>query len=320
MTIAVLDGFDRLPGRVREKRWTDVSRSDYRDMQTAANKTITRRSRVLMSDGKVEAQKTWGVNPTGWTSAPGLVPGTAEFFEKAREFRDNFEQPWLSEVVPFASMKDKRVLEIGFGPGYDTLKFMEAGAVYSGIDITRENVERTQRHLGFFGLEPDVRQGDAEALPFPDASFDVAYSNGVLHHVPNIDKAFREAGRVLKPGGEFYVLLYHRYSVFYGLSVVLPHVLLGRFLKESLQQRRSRIEFTTADAAPIVNVYGRRELAHILKLAGFEVQSIVARKCTWADLPGSGRLGKLYRLVPDVIYHAAGRLAGWYLIAHARKV
>jgi ubiquinone/menaquinone biosynthesis C-methylase UbiE len=128
-----------------------------------------------------EAQKTWGASPTGWTSARSETPGTLAFFNKARAYRDTIEQPWLSEVVPFRAMEGKRVLEIGFGPGYDALKFMQAGANYRGIDITAENVERTKKHLGFFGLSPDVVQGDAEAIPFPDNSFEVVYSNGVLH-------------------------------------------------------------------------------------------------------------------------------------------
>jgi len=168
-----------------------------------------------MVDGKIEAKKTWGASPTGWTSAQGHAPGTDEFFEKARQFRDSEEQPWLEDVVPFRSMSGKDVLEIGFGPGYDTLKFLENGANYQGVDITPENVERTKRHLSRFGFDPNVRQGDAEHLPFADAEFEVVYSNGVLHHVPDIAQSFREAHRVLKRGGKFYVILYHKHSVFY---------------------------------------------------------------------------------------------------------
>src|SRR6266702_4234852 len=67
----------------------------------------------------------------------------------AATHRDHIEQPWLGDLIPFQSMSGKRVLEIGFGPGYDALKFMQAGADYSGIDITAENVERTKKHLGY---------------------------------------------------------------------------------------------------------------------------------------------------------------------------
>ena len=128
-------------------------------------------------DGKAEAQKTWGASPTGTVSAAGETPGTREFFEKAQAFRDNQEQPWLPDVVPFAALRGKQALEVGFGPGYDALKLMQHGADYTGIDITPENVERTRKHLALYGLSPKVTQGDAENLPFAAQSFDAAYSN-----------------------------------------------------------------------------------------------------------------------------------------------
>lgn len=129
-------------------------------------------------------------------------------------------------------------------------------------------------------------------------------------------KAFREIRRVLRPNGEFIVILYHKRSVFYG-GLVLLHFLAGGFLKETLAQRRSRIEYTTADAAPLVNVYSKKEIATILNRCGFSVASIVARKCTPEDIPGSSRLGWLYRRMPDAFYSYMGKVAGWYIIARA---
>jgi ubiquinone/menaquinone biosynthesis C-methylase UbiE len=269
-------------------------------------------------NGKLEAQKTWGASPTGWTSAKDEMPGTRAFFDKARAFRDTIEQPWLPDVVPFHQMAGKRVLEIGFGPGYDAFKFMQTGAIYSGIDITPENVERTKKHLGFFGYTPDVQQADAESLPFPDNSFDVVYSNGVLHHVPDMRKAFREARRVLKPGGEFITLLYNKFSVFYA-GTILVHFVSGRFRHETLEQRRSKIESSAANANPIVNVYSKREITAILAAQGLVTRSITVRKCTPEDLPGGGKLQAIYRTIPKAIYDALGNKAGWYLIVRSIK-
>ena len=62
------------------------------------------------------------------------------------------------------------------------------------------------------GLVSDLRVGDAENLPFPDNAFDIVYAYGVLHHSPDTPKAAREAMRVLKPGGRFIVMIYHRQS------------------------------------------------------------------------------------------------------------
>ncbi|MBU2604946.1 MAG: class I SAM-dependent methyltransferase [Alphaproteobacteria bacterium] len=270
-------------------------------------------------DGKAEAVKTWSTNPTGWTSAKEFDPGSLEFFVKANKFRDEEEQPWLTEVVPFVSMSGARVLEIGFGPGFDAYKFLSNGAVYSGIDLTPENVVRTKKHLAYFDLVPDARIGDAEALDFQSETFDIVYSNGVLHHVPDMAKAFKEANRVLKKNGRFYVILYHRNSVFYRLSMQAMHYLKGGFLRESVADKLSRIESTGAGAAPIVNVYSRKELATLLSQTGFSVTSMNVRKCGWDDLPGASVLGPLYRVIPKGAYSALGRMFGWYVIAEATK-
>src|ERR1051325_2716362 len=128
--------------------------------------------REPLNEGKLRARRTWGSSPTGWTSARQFEPGTREFFETALRFRTNHEQPWLPKGVPFAQMHGKRVLEVGFGPGYDALPLMRAGAIYSGIDIAPENVDRTKRHLALYGFDPDVREGDAENLPLANNSFD----------------------------------------------------------------------------------------------------------------------------------------------------
>jgi len=270
-------------------------------------------------DGKAEAVKTWSANPTGWTSAKEFNPGSREFFDKATKFRDEEEQPWLADLVPFSSMSGQRVLEIGFGPGFDAYKFLINGADYSGIDITPENVSRTKQHLAHFDFLPDVRVGDAESLDFQDEVFDIVYSNGVLHHVPDMAKAFKETNRVLKPNGRFYVILYHRNSVFYRLSIQAMHYLKGGFLRETVANKLSRIESTGAGAAPLVNVYSRKELEELLSRFGFSVNSMSVRKCGWDDLPAASVLGPLYRIIPKRTYSSLGKIFGWYVIAEATK-
>lgn len=265
-------------------------------------------------DGKDAARKTWGAAPTGYGN--GFPPGTAEFFAAATEFRDRIEQPWLPEVVPFHEMAGRRVLEIGSGPGFDAYKFSRAGAVYTGIDITPENIDRAKAHLAFFGIPIDVRIGDAENLSFDDATFDEVYSNGVLHHVPDVGKAFREIRRVLKPGGRFHVIVYNRRSIVYGWIVLKWLFRRG----ESLAMARSRVEHHGTGAAPLVNVYSPRELTRLLRKAGFKVQRTTVRKFTWHDLPGGRRLAPLAKAVPGPVYALIGRLFGWYVIATARRL
>jgi len=137
-----------------------------------------------------------------------------DFFAQYRRFR--YETEWhIPEFVPFAEMRGRRVLEIGCGNGADGVMFAQAGADYTGVDLTEAAITATREHFAVAGLAGQFQTANAEQLPFPDASFDVVYSYGVLHHTPEPARAVREVHRVLKAGGRAYVMLYHRHSFNY---------------------------------------------------------------------------------------------------------
>lgn len=122
-------------------------------------------------------------------------------------------EPYIKAFADAARWRGKRVLEIGVGLGADHQLFADAGAILSGIDLTERAVEHTAARFRFLGLPSDLRVGDAENLPFEDASFDLVYSWGVIHHSPDTARAAAEILRVLKPGGTFKVMIYHKWSL-----------------------------------------------------------------------------------------------------------
>jgi ubiquinone/menaquinone biosynthesis C-methylase UbiE len=228
--------------------------------------------------------------------------------------------PWLFEVVPFASFGGRRVVELGCGAGFDAYELCRQGADYTGLDITPRNAELTRRHLAYYGYTPRVQVADAERLPFADQEFDIAYSNGVLHHTPDIGRAFAEAHRVLKRGGEFWVILYHRHSIFHWITLGLVDHLLGfGFRHRSFRERLAMIEYTTSVEAPLVNVYGRRQVRDRLEESGFRVSGTWVRKLVKEDLPAIPGSGRLWAAVPQRWLNALGRRWGWYLIARGIK-
>ena len=97
------------------------------------------------------------------------------------------------------------VVDIGCGAGMDLLlaaRRVGPGGHAIGIDMTEAMRDRARGSAEAAGLtNVEVRQADATALPFPDASVDVVISNGVLNLVPEKEKAFAEIYRVLRPGG-----------------------------------------------------------------------------------------------------------------------
>lgn len=98
-----------------------------------------------------------------------------------------------------------RILEIGAGTGFFTLNLMQAGLAKSAVvtDISQGMVDVAVRNGRSLGLDVEGQAADAEALPFADGEFDLVIGHAVLHHIPDLDLAFREILRVLKPGGRF---------------------------------------------------------------------------------------------------------------------
>jgi ubiquinone/menaquinone biosynthesis C-methylase UbiE len=98
-----------------------------------------------------------------------------------------------------------RVLEIGAGTGFFVLNLMQAGLASSAVvtDISPGMVKVAVRNGESLGLDVTGEVADAEALPFDDESFDLVIGHAVLHHIPDVELAFREFLRVLRPGGRF---------------------------------------------------------------------------------------------------------------------
>jgi ubiquinone/menaquinone biosynthesis C-methylase UbiE len=94
-------------------------------------------------------------------------------------------------------------LEIGSGTGYFSLNLMQLGAIerLTATDISPGMLARLAATAGALGLEVDTARTEAEQLPFPDERFDIVFGHAVLHHIPDLEKAFAEFRRVLRPGG-----------------------------------------------------------------------------------------------------------------------
>lgn len=122
-------------------------------------------------------------------------------------------EPFIKEFAGFASARGKNVLEIGVGLGADYVEWLKAGADAIGVDLSFVSVNLARRRCEMANERPVLVVGDAEELPFPDNRFDLAYSYGVMHHSPDTQKCLDEAFRVLKPGGQVRLMLYHHPSL-----------------------------------------------------------------------------------------------------------
>ena len=96
-----------------------------------------------------------------------------------------------------------RSLEIGAGTGYFTLNLLRAGLIGEATctDISPGMLAALRANAQQLGLDVNTEQVDAERLPFADESFDLVLGHAVLHHIPDLPRAFAEFARVLAPGG-----------------------------------------------------------------------------------------------------------------------
>jgi len=96
-----------------------------------------------------------------------------------------------------------RSLEIGSGTGYFTLNLLRAGLVGEATcsDISPGMLDALQANARRLGLTVYTEPANAERLPFADNSFDLVLGHAVLHHIPDLERAFGEFERVLAPGG-----------------------------------------------------------------------------------------------------------------------
>ncbi|MGZ8666607.1 MAG: class I SAM-dependent methyltransferase [Solirubrobacterales bacterium] len=99
---------------------------------------------------------------------------------------------------PFAE-----ALEIGAGTGYFTLNLLQLGVIgrATATDISPGMLASLEANASGLGLEVSTEVTDAERLPFADGSFDLVFGHAVLHHIPDLERAFSELHRVLRPGG-----------------------------------------------------------------------------------------------------------------------
>ena len=96
-----------------------------------------------------------------------------------------------------------RSLEIGSGTGYFTLNLLRAGVITDAVatDISPGMLETMSESADRLGLDVRAVRCEADKLPFGDESFDLVFGHAVLHHLPDLEAAFHEFWRVLKPGG-----------------------------------------------------------------------------------------------------------------------
>jgi len=155
------------------------------------------------------------------------VEGSREWFDRVEEHRYRVE-PFIHSVAQFTRHHGKKILEVGVGAGTDHLQWARAGCRCYGVDLTDTAISTTRARLALYGFTSELQRINAEALPFPDGSFDLVYSWGVIHHSEKPERIVEEIHRVLRPGGTFIGMIYGRRSMLAFKAWVRYALLTGR--------------------------------------------------------------------------------------------
>lgn len=159
-------------------------------------------------------QSFWEQGPCGTESSitDDAKQGSPEWFQRIEDHRYAIE-PMIHAIAQFTRHHGKKILEVGVGAGTDHLQWARAGADCHGVDLTKAAIETTKQHLVTYGFQSKLSHIDAEKLPFPDETFDVVYSWGVIHHSERPEAIINEIRRVLKKDGLFIGMMYGRHSL-----------------------------------------------------------------------------------------------------------
>ena len=267
-----------------------------------------------LDESKVNARTQWSEDPCGAVYGRELEFGTREFFDEVERHRYEEYAPWMREVMGFDQFADARLLEVGCGMGTDLLQFARGGAICTGVDLTPRSVEIARHRFGLYEMRGDFALSDAERLPFADESFDLYYSNGVLHHTPETQTAIREAHRVLKHAATAKVMLYHRNSWAYWIDLIVKQGVYRRELFRGLKPAdlmSKYVEYSEAGARPLVKAYSRSETRSLFSM--FRDVKIEVEQLTRPEVYVFGKF------IPDSAFRAMRRSIGWNIIVTAVK-
>lgn len=144
--------------------------------------TMKARNNLAIYD---EVAASWWSDDVRWVrTLKNMVPGRLAYFDKLTDWQG------------------KAVLDLGCAGGFMAEALDDRGAHVTGIDPAKDAIEAARTHAKDRTIIYDV--GVGEALPYPDAQFDVVVCVDVLEHVQDLNRVLAEVARVLKPDGQFF--------------------------------------------------------------------------------------------------------------------
>ena len=271
----------------------------------------------------------WSATPMryDWRGAIAHPAGTKDYFEEIDRRFFASSQPYMpyrqlpfEREIPYEKLAGLDVLEIGVGQGSHAGLIAPRAKSFTGIDLTEAAASATRQRLQLYGVaNAKILQMDAEDMSFPDASFDYIWSWGVIHHSADTRRILEQMRRVLRPGGQANVMVYHRSAWIY--------LVCNGFLKGLVQGRMRgggslhNVAQAGTDGA-IVRYYKPaewRQLAgDLFRIDAFHVYGL---KNDMVPLPPGRLKDRVEAMLPDALTRAFTNTLGWgsFLTVHMTR-
>lgn len=230
--------------------------------------------------------------------------GNADWYKQGDNIR-YLQYKALEGFCEFEKYKGKKVLDIGPGRGQESHNFVNNGAEVSILEYAGQGVEIVNKRLDCFGLDADLIQADAVSIPYADNVFDLVFSYGVLHHIPDMKRSVSEILRVLKPGGIAKIMVYHKGYFYYKDMFFKWYILKGNFIRYTWNEYKKIAMEQKEGPCPVVYIMSMKEILELFKdfdvVDWFNDEVIDGREIRYGIIPQ--KLVRKYRNILGAYCH-----------------
>lgn len=264
----------------------------------------------------------WNDRPCNSRHSDASIDERPLVYSRAVTKRKYFVESHIPGFAEFDKWKGRHILELGCGIGTDAIEFARAGADVTALDISEESIKIARRRMEVEGVNGNMARFICDDIERPDLLFfhgyDLVYSFGAMHHTPDPEAALKNARRLLKPGGEFRMMVYNRLS--WKAFWIIATYGRGRFWKwRELIPKHSEAQA----GCPVTHTYSKSSLRTVLESNGFVVEDM------WVDHIFPYRISDYirlryvkewyWRILPGRIFQWLARHFGCHLMVRARS-